>query len=67
MKAAKHTAVAGKHRTCGSCVSVVKIKDDPSNVVCVVHLQKMPVDYVADCEHHDTRGVPSGPSSSSAL
>jgi hypothetical protein len=67
MKAAKHTAVTGKHRTCGSCVSVVKIKDDPNNVVCVVHLQKMPVDYVADCEHHDMRGVRVGASSSPAF
>lgn len=56
MKAAKHTAT-GMRRTCGNCASVVKIKDDPDNVACVVHLKIMPADYAADCEHHDEKLV----------
>lgn len=57
MKAAKHGNVAGTHKTCGNCASVVKLKNDPDNVACVVHLQVMPVDHVPECEHHDEKVV----------
>jgi hypothetical protein len=60
MKAAKHTVASGARKTCGTCASVVKLKNDPDNVACVVHLQVMPVNHVADCEHHDEKAVTEG-------
>lgn len=53
MKVAKHGNNAAGHKTCGNCARVVKLKNEPGKVACVVHLQVMPVDHVSECEHHD--------------
>ena len=60
MKAVKHGNNAAGLKTCGNCASVVKLKNEPGKVACVVHLQVMPADRVPDCEHHDEKIVEVG-------
>lgn len=69
MKAAKHGNNVAGHKTCGNCARVVKLKNELGKVACVVHLQVMPVDHVAECEHHDVvvKSTACAPAAASVL